>query len=739
MNTSIYAHYLDRYGDNPELESCVRNTVNALQDTTTDATKPVLLLGDIQSGKTRGFIGAMALAFDRGYQVAVVFTKGTRALVKQTVNRFNAEFEESIDDDILAVYDIMEMPTLGEWILERQKLIIVVKKEKNNMRRLEQMFFEHCPALMNHRVLVIDDEADFVSIGYRRTRNDDGDLEPDINVISRQISDFRSGLRNGSDYLQVTATPYSLYLQPDSIQVRGESYQPMRPRYTQLLPIHERYIGSTYYFEHSQDQSSPASCIFHPVEDDELIDLDNTHGTIRNNVLRSDRVGTFRTAIATYITGACIRTLQEELSGNRLYKSSFIIHTGTSKRTHTNQEDLTFALINALKEDTAAGGNVLDSLVSEAYEDLRNSVSKTDYHLPSLAAVQAKANEYLRYISIRKINSENEVTKLLNVRTGELKLDGPMNIFIGGQILDRGITVHNLIGFFYGRNPRRMQQDTVMQHCRIFGARSPEDMAVTRLYTTTRIYEAMRRMHESDKALRASIDEHGPTQPVNFMQADERGVVRLCAPNKLMLSNTVTLRPGSRLLPYGFQTTAASRLKVKREWIAANLNAWAGQDNLREPFFISLNDAVDLAIVCFEQFHPDVPVLGCSLDEFIAALRYTSTQTELGPYKGQVAVFSTNDARNVSRIKENRRGRMYSDSSHDGRTDAPIAASCAEFAPCLFLSLQEGKKDQGWKDAPFYWPVLFSPASLPTTIYATNTDDADEVLMAEDEAEAANA
>jgi len=47
-------------------------------------------------------------------------------------------------------------------------------------------------------------------------------------------------------------------------------------------------------------------------------------------------------------------------------------------------------------------------------------------------------------------------------------------MFIGGQILDRGITIGNLIGFYYGRNPNRFQQDTVLQHSRMYPLAPPQ-------------------------------------------------------------------------------------------------------------------------------------------------------------------------------------------------------------------------------------------------------------------------
>ena len=38
------------------------------------------------------------------------------------------------------------------------------------------------------------------------------------------------------------------------------------------------------------------------------------------------------------------------------------------------------------------------------------------------------------------------------------KLRTPLNIFIGGQVLDRGVTLANLIGFYYGRRPNKFNR-----------------------------------------------------------------------------------------------------------------------------------------------------------------------------------------------------------------------------------------------------------------------------------------
>jgi hypothetical protein len=186
----IYDRLTAKRKDSKELRDCMEQTVDELLSKKTDVEHPGMLLGDIQSGKTRGFTGIIALAFDKKYDVAVVLTKGTKALVKQTVQRFKSEFEEFEQEDILRIFDVMEIPDdLNEYVIATQNLILVVKKEDDNIRRLTSLFFVTYPALSKKSVLIVDDEADFVSIGYRRIKNEEsGEKEIDLNVISKQKS-----------------------------------------------------------------------------------------------------------------------------------------------------------------------------------------------------------------------------------------------------------------------------------------------------------------------------------------------------------------------------------------------------------------------------------------------------------------------------------------------------------------------------------------------------------------------
>ena len=53
-------------------------TVNQFLGQETDANRPGMLFGHIQSGKTRNYNGVIAKALDEGFDYIVILTKGTK-------------------------------------------------------------------------------------------------------------------------------------------------------------------------------------------------------------------------------------------------------------------------------------------------------------------------------------------------------------------------------------------------------------------------------------------------------------------------------------------------------------------------------------------------------------------------------------------------------------------------------------------------------------------------------------
>jgi RecG-like helicase len=142
---NFYEQFLAEHSHdyNTELRTCIEETVKKLAENETDVTKPGMLLGKIQSGKTRTFIGIMALAFDRGYDMVIILTKGTKVLTEQTYQRLDKVFEKFIESDSLRLYNIMATPEELTTYIRSKKLIFVAKKQKDNLNRIVDLFTKY--------------------------------------------------------------------------------------------------------------------------------------------------------------------------------------------------------------------------------------------------------------------------------------------------------------------------------------------------------------------------------------------------------------------------------------------------------------------------------------------------------------------------------------------------------------------------------------------------------------------
>src|SRR5699024_5059212 len=152
------------------------------------------------------------------------------------------------------------------------------------------------------------------SIGFSKTKQETHEM----NKIARQIDELRKRLVTCA-YLQVTATPYSLYLQPENLKIPGSSkeFLPVRPAFTELVPVYDHYIGGHYYFEESENPQSAASHLYIPIEEDELTiikERDRRRFKIEESLM-SPKLKALRSAVMNFIVGSVIRRLQAEQVG----------------------------------------------------------------------------------------------------------------------------------------------------------------------------------------------------------------------------------------------------------------------------------------------------------------------------------------------------------------------------------------------------------------------------------------
>lgn len=708
-----------------ELEECIRQAADKLlKFETDDLEKPGLLLGKIQSGKTRAFIGIIGLCFDKGIDHCIVFTKGTNALAKQTVVRLKHDFAYFTDNHNyqsgectrINIFDIMDLSgNLTDYQINTEYNIIVCKKEFRNILRLEKLF-DNNKSLKNKHILIIDDEADFASFGFGKKN---GLITQ--RKIANQISLFREELE-WYRYLQVTATPYSLYLQPnnDNIQTHEGYWSPIRPAFTVLVPEFKDYIGGKQYFEDSQDSESMYSSLFVRVTDNELEVLGSSNSRmLKRSVLESPSLTVFRRAFLGYLVGSAIRIINER-KRNRLYRTSYLFHTEISKANHHWQFDIVGNFLNELK---SLKEGELSSLLQPLYDDFQKSMTlalnrkEINDPMPSMQEVIEEVNRALGQgdIKINLVNSEKDVESLLNEK-GQLRLTSGYNMFIGGFVLDRGITIDNLIAFFYGRNPHKFQQDTVLQHARMYGHRSLEDMAVTRFYTTQRIYNAMRRMYEFDNDLRETFEEcvkyPERSDAAAFICYDPEQGIKPCSPQKILITETETLSPYKRFLPIGFQTGPKKEIEQSIYFIDMLLthNPKYSTTNI---FPLSCAHAAVIIQRIATTFIYDRPIdknqsLEWDWKNFLGIIYRLAQKSE---YIN--CMVRTN--RNIVRVRDNG---SFSDIPYNGVVELPMARAASSTLPTLMLFRENGATAQGWRGTPFYWPVLLCPKNTIKSIFA---------------------
>lgn len=706
----FYDQLASKRGDPPELRAKIEEVIEKLEKEATSTKRPGILLGRVQSGKTRAYLGVTARAFDRGYNVAIILTKGTKSLAAQTLSRVKEDFAEFIAADQVEVFDILAVPDLTPYELTH-KLVFVVKKEDDNMRRLLDLFRTSYPELCKRNILIIDDEADLASVSGRRAHG-----VSTAGIISRQIDQLRELVTNSS-FLQVTATPYALYLQPDDeIVINGDQlFKPKRPAFTVLLPSHGKYVGGDEYFEKSTDSDSPAFFFFTevPLAERDALKKEDRRRLQIDMVLTDKNAAVLRDAVVAFLVGGTIRRLQQRVANQRLQKYSFLFHTEQARSSHEWQERVAGAIRNALVDQARADSPLFNELLRSAYVDLRRSIELETLPLPSLEEVkEALINSLLTgQLMITKVNSDNDIKNLL-ADDGQLKLRTPFNMFIGGQILDRGITINNLITFYYGRNPNRFQQDTVLQHSRMYGARSTADLAVTRFYAPLHVYQLMRRIHEFDGALRNAFESGAHDRGVYFIRKDATRRLIACSPNKLLFSDVVSIRPGRRLVLSGFQTVSKSAGARNLKLLDRKIDALVGSAG--KPILISIDEAIKLLELSYGNLEFPDESKDDDRQAHIVALEHLSRTSANLRLKGKVCLVAAK-GRNIARYRE--AGRPSN--APDTKQQRDLAQANADDIPVLALLRQDGDEAQQWRGLAFWWPVIFIPQSAPTVIFAT--------------------
>jgi hypothetical protein len=368
-------------------------------------------------------------------------------------------------------------------------LVLVCAKDAFHLPRVIQ-FLQQIEA-PSYPALVLDDEADAATPDTTLAARSSGRINAPqyASTINRRVVENQRPGEEGESirevfphslYVQVTATPYLLFLQ------RNDSA--IRPNVTFLLEPGEGYCGGEAFFQGFDPSAArPAAPI--------VLVPDN-----KGQALNRRRVPP---GLAASMEFFLIASAAKVLSDGGWPSEGFKHLSHPSHR--INQHGVVAAHIEGhlaelrrqLRDDPAAGR----ARFLVAYEEIRRTVA----NVAELDALVASLPEAIRQTELIRVNSETDIPRY-----------GPrLNFLIGGNILGRGLTIDDLLVTYYVREAQVTQMDTVWQHARMYGYRASL-MSHTRVYLPRRVAARFKGIHQSEEKLRELLrrEAEGENVPI---------------------------------------------------------------------------------------------------------------------------------------------------------------------------------------------------------------------------------
>ncbi len=422
--------------------------------------KSGLLLGNVQSGKTGHMLGILADAADHDFEIFIVLTTDSTHLQKQTVQRALKLLDTFCvcdeQDDIRFLANDMRKPV----VIILKKNVKVLETWKNNL--ISSKF------LNGRSVFIIDDESDAASLNTKVNKEDE------ISAINQKITDIRA-LSNSSFYLQVTATPQSLFLQ--------EILSGYKPQFVYYFKPGVGYLGGNFFYRTTEPYAE--NQIPFPIKftgEEELNDLRETESHIPDGMQR---------AIACFlIASADVHITKSRSSCN------FLVHPSVSISDHKTIAERIGEALNILL-DSIRNDEAFTESLKEAWLDLQTSKPDiTDFEQCHSFISDLLENEE---ITISVMNSKAKFD--VDFKTGT-------NIVIGGNSLGRGVTFPNLQTTYYCRKSKKPQADTYWQHCRAFGY--DRDSNLVRIFIPPSLFKLFAELNNANNSMIEYLEKNGP-------------------------------------------------------------------------------------------------------------------------------------------------------------------------------------------------------------------------------------
>lgn len=440
----VHKKQIASYGENSAnniLENIKNKFNNSLiQLNNPDKNNNILFVGKVQSGKTSSLEMFTALAFDNGYQMSIIYGGYDSSLLSQTRKRFSKTFDvpqnPTLDDENAIVFSTEDTATLNLLnadnisilISSNRPIILLTMKRPDAMKKVNA-FLKRIQEL-KIKAFIIDDEGDQASLNTKK------DKQNDASATYREIKHMKKAL-NDPLYLAVTATPQA--------NIFLNEYSAVKPDDIMLIDPAVGYCGASVYHQTS-----------------DLIDIVNDDiSNITNGISMPNSL---RNAINYFIVASAIK--MNIASDKKANYSDMIVH---SHRTITHHKIL-YNMINSYIEDlkncilydsSDLGGrlNIFKNCYDEYFYEKYNANFCFNNIKENILTIIKQTKPILK-------NSKGGNSQIIENLTYH-------KIYVGGDLLQRGVTFENLITTYFTRWAKTGgNMDTNLQRARWFGYRS---------------------------------------------------------------------------------------------------------------------------------------------------------------------------------------------------------------------------------------------------------------------------
>ena len=417
-----------------------------------------LLVGKVQSGKTSNLELLTALAFDNGYNFLLILGGYDKDLLRQSTERFGGTFNTDGGNDVLfaenpvlfTTNDLTKEsisinsldPEFVKQLLEEDRpIIITCLKRPPAMKVALRAIANVMESVPGIKPFIIDDEGDQASLNTAKDKARNG--TPTYKCIQKLKQVLENPL-----YLSVTATPQANIFQEDISDLVPASIHTVQP-------------GMGY----------DGASIYHLAENDIVQSVtEDDSAALMSESLRS--------AVFYFFVANAIKRLRATRKKEML--SDMIIHMDRTVAAHgsiySSIYDLLIEIKQAFIEDESTAYYI--NLLKRSYDKYLSDELKAQYPFD-----ETLITEIAKGIQSTGVILQNGRGK----HTKELELTKLHKIYIGGDLLQRGLTFPNLIVSYFTRFAKNGgNMDTTLQRARWFGYRS-KYLDLCKIFTTEEI------------------------------------------------------------------------------------------------------------------------------------------------------------------------------------------------------------------------------------------------------------